>query len=398
MVQTAAARRGPGAEAARVRAGRRAVGERRLSLMDHVDGTSVAPRVLRREELEPPARALPAQLGRGARPDPLDRRAEAIEASPTSDGDPALAACALWEATSSTDRRAAAGRRGRAPLAAAQPAAPAERARPRPRRLPARQPDRRRARPGGGDRLGAVPRRATRPRTSAGSASARGGSATTIARSPVWARWRSCSTPTRRPGASRPRSRADPVVGGDGQRQVGGDLRPPGARPPDRPPPRPRACVARTPDLRARMGSPAGCLLRSRPGARSGQDGGLTQDRPTAPELLDALAEFLFSEVREWVPREQRFQVLVLAESLRGHRARASRRGGAARARTWRCSASSERARPPTTRASASRDACARGELAELGRRAGRALPEASAACASTSRRKLDIARPGYAV
>jgi hypothetical protein len=37
------------------------------------------------------------------------------------------------------------------------------------------------------------------------------------------------------------------------------------------------------------------------------------QDRPTAPELLDAMAAQLFAEVREWVPRERRFQVLVLA-------------------------------------------------------------------------------------
>ena len=37
------------------------------------------------------------------------------------------------------------------------------------------------------------------------------------------------------------------------------------------------------------------------------------QDRPTAPELLDAMAAKLFEEVREWVPRERRFQVLVLA-------------------------------------------------------------------------------------
>ena len=37
------------------------------------------------------------------------------------------------------------------------------------------------------------------------------------------------------------------------------------------------------------------------------------QDRPTAPELLDAMAAKLFVEVREWVPRERRFQVLVLA-------------------------------------------------------------------------------------
>jgi hypothetical protein len=37
------------------------------------------------------------------------------------------------------------------------------------------------------------------------------------------------------------------------------------------------------------------------------------QDRPTGPELLDAMAAQLAGEVREWVPRERRFQILVLA-------------------------------------------------------------------------------------
>ena len=37
------------------------------------------------------------------------------------------------------------------------------------------------------------------------------------------------------------------------------------------------------------------------------------QDRPTAPEILEAMAAKLFGEVRDWVPRERRFQVLVLA-------------------------------------------------------------------------------------
>jgi len=39
----------------------------------------------------------------------------------------------------------------------------------------------------------------------------------------------------------------------------------------------------------------------------------LTQDRPDAPELLEAVAEFLFIDVREWAPPEKRFQVLVAA-------------------------------------------------------------------------------------
>jgi Domain of unknown function (DUF6285) len=37
------------------------------------------------------------------------------------------------------------------------------------------------------------------------------------------------------------------------------------------------------------------------------------QDRPTAPELLDAVAEYLFAELRPEVPGEQRFKVLVAA-------------------------------------------------------------------------------------
>src|SRR5688500_1824850 len=39
----------------------------------------------------------------------------------------------------------------------------------------------------------------------------------------------------------------------------------------------------------------------------------MTQDRPEAVELLEAVAEFLFVDAREWAPREKRFQVLVAA-------------------------------------------------------------------------------------
>ena len=39
----------------------------------------------------------------------------------------------------------------------------------------------------------------------------------------------------------------------------------------------------------------------------------MTQDRPEAPELLDALAEYLFTDIRAAVPREERFRVLVAA-------------------------------------------------------------------------------------
>jgi len=37
------------------------------------------------------------------------------------------------------------------------------------------------------------------------------------------------------------------------------------------------------------------------------------QDRPTSGELLEAVAEYLFAELRPEVPREQRFKVLVAA-------------------------------------------------------------------------------------
>ena len=37
------------------------------------------------------------------------------------------------------------------------------------------------------------------------------------------------------------------------------------------------------------------------------------QDRPTASELLDSVAESLLAELRPEVPREQRFKVLVAA-------------------------------------------------------------------------------------
>jgi hypothetical protein len=39
----------------------------------------------------------------------------------------------------------------------------------------------------------------------------------------------------------------------------------------------------------------------------------VTQDRPSAPELLEAVAAYLFAELRPEVPREQRFRVLVAA-------------------------------------------------------------------------------------
>jgi aminoglycoside phosphotransferase (APT) family kinase protein len=65
-------------------------------VMEHVDGTSVAPRVLRRDELGAARRALPAQLGTAlARIHSID--AAEIDGVPSSTAEPALAACTLWE-------------------------------------------------------------------------------------------------------------------------------------------------------------------------------------------------------------------------------------------------------------------------------------------------------------
>jgi aminoglycoside phosphotransferase (APT) family kinase protein len=67
-------------------------------VMEYVAGTSVAPRVLRRDELAGARRALPAQLGAAlARVHSVDGRE--IEGVAASESDPAPAACSLWEAT-----------------------------------------------------------------------------------------------------------------------------------------------------------------------------------------------------------------------------------------------------------------------------------------------------------
>jgi aminoglycoside phosphotransferase (APT) family kinase protein len=67
-------------------------------LMDHVAGTSVAPRVLRREELADARERLPGQLAEAlARIHSIDP-AE-VDGLPGGNADPALEACELWERT-----------------------------------------------------------------------------------------------------------------------------------------------------------------------------------------------------------------------------------------------------------------------------------------------------------
>jgi hypothetical protein len=114
------------------------------------------------------------------------------------------------------------------------------------------------------------------------------------------------------------------------------------------------------------------------------------QDRPTAPELLDAMAAKLFGEVREWVPRERRFQILVLA-NLCAVIARELRAGGAPDA-----------ADLELFKALGSEDGDVRGAAADLAARirAGELdedLPAVIARLREHVARKLEIARPDYA-
>jgi Domain of unknown function (DUF6285) len=112
----------------------------------------------------------------------------------------------------------------------------------------------------------------------------------------------------------------------------------------------------------------------------------VSQDRPDAPELLEAVAEYLFAELRPDVPREQRFRVLVAANVC------------AVVARELRAG-----------EGSAQEDAelfaellGGEGDRTELARRirAGEfddRLEELAPKLAEHVRRKLDVARPGYA-
>ena len=126
----------------------------------------------------------------------------------------------------------------------------------------------------------------------------------------------------------------------------------------------------------------------------------MTQDRPEGPELLEALAEYLFTGVREAVPREERFRVLVAANLC------------AVLAREWRAGEEPLRkdlelfagllGEPPASFAGpAELDAGVRdaeGRLAERLRSGAfdDRLDEIALALREHVRRKLAIARPGY--
>jgi hypothetical protein len=123
----------------------------------------------------------------------------------------------------------------------------------------------------------------------------------------------------------------------------------------------------------------------------------VTQDRPEAPELLDAVAEFLFAQVRPAVPGELRFRTLVAANlcAVVARELRAGERPlredlelfvslGADGGREEEPLAERVRA--------AEADLAARLRSGELDER----LEEAATALRAHVSRKLEVARPGY--
>ena len=115
------------------------------------------------------------------------------------------------------------------------------------------------------------------------------------------------------------------------------------------------------------------------------------QDRPTAPELLESVAEYLFGELRPEVPREQRFKVLVAANVC------------AVVAREIRAGEEPDEADLALFSELLGEEVSdARAAAAELSRRLRKGelddrIEELAPRLEQHVRRKLDIARPGYA-
>jgi hypothetical protein len=115
------------------------------------------------------------------------------------------------------------------------------------------------------------------------------------------------------------------------------------------------------------------------------------QDRPTAPELLDAMAADLFNDVREWVPRERRFRILVLANlcAVIARELRAEEGPSLADTRLFVDLLGEEGGAEPRHAAAQLARRIRAGELDD-------SLDETIARLREHVARKLDIARPGY--
>jgi Domain of unknown function (DUF6285) len=123
----------------------------------------------------------------------------------------------------------------------------------------------------------------------------------------------------------------------------------------------------------------------------------VTQDRPEAPELLDAVAEFLFAQVRPAVPSELRFRTLVAA-NVCAVVARELRAGEQPLSEDLDLFVAlgadgGEEEEPLAERVRAAEaDLAARLRAGELDGR----LEETADALRAHVARKLDVARPGY--
>ncbi len=125
----------------------------------------------------------------------------------------------------------------------------------------------------------------------------------------------------------------------------------------------------------------------------------MTQDRPDAPELLEAVGEFLFADVREWAPREKRFIALVAANvcAVVARELRAGEQASLDDVALFRELIGAPGPEPPAGEAEGeAREAAI--ELAWLIRQ-GKLDGELEATAERLRehvRRKLEIARPGY--
>jgi Domain of unknown function (DUF6285) len=124
------------------------------------------------------------------------------------------------------------------------------------------------------------------------------------------------------------------------------------------------------------------------------------QDRPDAAELLEAVAEYLFAELRPEVPKEQRFRVLVAANVCTV----VARELGAGEAPDREDLALFSELLGEPAEPAADPDALAdqaRESAAELAKRLRSGelddrIDELAPRLEEHVRRKLDIARPGY--
>lgn len=115
------------------------------------------------------------------------------------------------------------------------------------------------------------------------------------------------------------------------------------------------------------------------------------QDRPDAGELLDAVAEYLFGELRPEVPREQRFKLLVAA-NICAVVAREIRDGGAAGREDLALFGELLGKNTDDVHAAAA-ELARRLRAGELDDRLDELVPRLE----EHVRRKLEVARPGYA-